>query len=287
MGRERKKVEVKVDKNGVMQRKCTACDIFLSKECFGLRNDGRFKSICKICLVKAEQDRRNNNIEKAKEKERASAAKYREKNKNTIKEKYEFCKKDPEWVEKRDAYHKQRYLTNREEFLKEASIYREDHREEIRAYDRELNRKNKEKKAQRRKERLEKDKVHKLRTIIKWRFKKIIKAQTSVTATVEFLGCTLEALKSHLESKFYPNPKTGEIMSWENHSQKGWHIDHIIPVASIKSENDVEQIKIVCNYTNLQPLWAEENHKKGAKIGVEYNNNSPHDKKSSGIKKGE
>lgn len=81
------------------------------------------------------------------------------------------------------------------------------------------------------------------------------------------LGCTVEELRAHLESKFYQNYETGEMMSWNNWSLDGWHVDHIIPLATIKTAIDKDaQIKICCHYTNLQPLWAFENLSKGAKI---------------------
>ena len=52
-------------------------------------------------------------------------------------------------------------------------------------------------------------------------------------------------------------------MSWETHSLYGWHIDHIIPLSSAKTEEEIYQL---CHYTNLQPLWAEDNLKKGDKL---------------------
>jgi hypothetical protein len=71
------------------------------------------------------------------------------------------------------------------------------------------------------------------------------------TKTANLLGCSFEIIKNHLESQFK------EKMTWKNHGE--WHIDHIIPLASAKTEE--EMIKL-CHYTNLQPLWAEENFKK-------------------------
>ena len=53
-------------------------------------------------------------------------------------------------------------------------------------------------------------------------------------------------------------------MSWENHGSydrnfKTWHIDHIIPLSSAKTEKDLIEL---FHYTNLQPLWAEHNMSK-------------------------
>ena len=73
--------------------------------------------------------------------------------------------------------------------------------------------------------------------------------------TKDLLGCQYEELFIHIEKQFTEN------MSWEN--QGKWHIDHIIPLASAKTVEDV--IKLF-HYTNLQPLWAKDNLKKGAKI---------------------
>lgn len=73
--------------------------------------------------------------------------------------------------------------------------------------------------------------------------------------TINYLGCSLEELKQHLEKQFK------EGMSWENYGK--WHIDHIIPLSSAKTEEDLYKLT---NYNNLQPLWAKENLTKGKKI---------------------
>ena len=52
-------------------------------------------------------------------------------------------------------------------------------------------------------------------------------------------------------------------MSWDNHKLNGWHIDHITPLSLAKTEDDVHKL---CHYTNLQPLWCNENYKKGTKV---------------------
>lgn len=91
-----------------------------------------------------------------------------------------------------------------------------------------------------------------LRNRLNWALKKAVKGGSAV----KDLGCTVSELKQHLESKFQSG------MSWENHGK--WHIDHIVPISSADLSNRDELLK-VCHYTNLQPLWAADNIRKGAK----------------------
>ena len=69
-------------------------------------------------------------------------------------------------------------------------------------------------------------------------------------STFKWIGCSPEELKEHLESLFT------EGMTWENYGE--WHVDHIRPVCSFSAE-EWEQVN---HYTNLQPLWAEDNYAK-------------------------
>lgn len=78
--------------------------------------------------------------------------------------------------------------------------------------------------------------------------------------TEAMLGYGKEDLVKHLEELFQPG------MTWENHGE--WHIDHVIPV-SVMLKRGVQDVKVINALSNLQPLWAEENHKKSAKVGKE------------------
>jgi hypothetical protein len=69
------------------------------------------------------------------------------------------------------------------------------------------------------------------------------------------LKCDYNTLINHLENKFIDN------MNFNNYGE--WHIDHIIPLHSAKTE---EELIKLCHYTNLQPLWAKDNISKGCKI---------------------
>lgn len=73
----------------------------------------------------------------------------------------------------------------------------------------------------------------------------------------DLLGCSIKHFMEYMEKLFK------EGMSWDNHG--GWHIDHIIPCASFDLTDPNQQIKCF-HYTNLQPLWAEDNLRKKDKI---------------------
>lgn len=74
-------------------------------------------------------------------------------------------------------------------------------------------------------------------------------------STIGLVGCEIIELKKHLESKFKPG------MTWDNRGLFGWHIDHIRPCSSFDL-SDPEQQKACFHYTNLQPLWWDDNLKK-------------------------
>lgn len=101
------------------------------------------------------------------------------------------------------------------------------------------------------------DPVHCAQVRVRVRIRSFMKRSNHLkeSNTLSMIGCTWEELSRHIESKFSGG------MSWANRNL--WHIDHVIPLASAKS---VEEVVKLCHYTNLQPLWAEDNLKKGAKI---------------------
>ncbi len=77
--------------------------------------------------------------------------------------------------------------------------------------------------------------------------------------TAEMLGCSFEFFKQYIENQFT------EGMTWENHGK--WHYDHIYPVAKRRDEAHLIELN---HYSNFQPLWAEDNLTKGAKIPEGY-----------------
>jgi endogenous inhibitor of DNA gyrase (YacG/DUF329 family) len=77
------------------------------------------------------------------------------------------------------------------------------------------------------------------------------------------VGCSRLFLLKYIETKFYDHPVTNKKMTWSN--TKDWHIDHITPLAILDPKNE-EHFKIANHFSNLQPLWAEENLKKSYKV---------------------
>jgi hypothetical protein len=97
---------------------------------------------------------------------------------------------------------------------------------------------------------------NKIKNSLRSRINQVLNKQYKNPRTLELVGCDYEFLMNYIQSKFT------EGMSWDNYGYYGWHIDHIIPVSSAKTK---EEIYKLYHYTNLQPLWAEDNLRKSNK----------------------
>lgn len=140
-----------------------------------------------------------------------------------------------------------------------------DNREKMIEYQREYRHKNKEKQREYAKKAYEKRKLRyatdinfRLACSLRNRLGRAVKLNYKTGSAVGDLGCTVEELKSFLESKFQPG------MNWENWTRKGWHIDHVVPLSKFDL-SDPDQLKKACHYTNLQPLWVEDHKIKTAR----------------------
>lgn len=109
-----------------------------------------------------------------------------------------------------------------------------------------------------RNKRYKEDPIYKLRIVLRARFRMALKKQRKSGSAVRNLGCSIPEFRVYLEGKF----TTG--MTWDNWSPKGWHIDHVKPLAGFDLSNQ-EELKKALHYTNLQPLWASDNLSKGAR----------------------
>lgn len=147
--------------------------------------------------------------------------------------------------ERQSEYNRVYYESNKEVILERSNQYYQDNAESVKS-----------KRYAYYKLKMKTDPTFKLTQYMRARVRNAVYNQFSSKAcgTFELVGCTPLKLKGHLESQFTDG------MGWENYGE--WHVDHIRPCASFDLTLDSEQ-KICFNYTNLQPLWARDNLKKG------------------------
>ena len=188
------------------------------------------------------------------------------------------------------------YLLNKEKVLKNKARYAKNNREKINAYHREYYKidKNKEKINQTgknyRKANSEKIKIRnktykenfpekvresnkkyllKLVSTPEGRLKRNIyrsiraffknEGITKNQKTIDIFGCSFEEFRIYIENKFE------NWMSWDNYGNwngypkeknQAWDLDHIIPLSSAQSEEDIIKLN---HYTNFQPLCSYTN----------------------------
>lgn len=152
------------------------------------------------------------------------------------------------------------YKANRDSIIKRSLEYSQAHKAEKSAYDSKYRGINADRlrgvKQEYKKNRLKEDHLfrlyHNTSALIRLSFKTGGFSKTSKTA--EILGCSFEFFKAYIEQRFLLG------MGWHNRSE--WHLDHIIPVSSAKTEREILKLN---HYTNLRPLWAKDNLRKSNK----------------------
>ena len=228
----------------------------LSKEYY-LKNKEKIKHKSKIYREKHKVQRnayfqsesyKNHKKEYDKEYRKKNKLKYQDyriKNKEKINnQRKEYLLKNPKKREKLRERKRKHYWDNLEYYTEKSKKYKQQ---------------NKEIRNKKLSIRLKNDDEYRLKCNLKARIISALKGKGKSARTMELIGCNLSQLKEHLANKF----KKG--MTFENHSYKGWHIDHIKPCASFDLTCPVQQLACF-NYNNLQPLWASDNMSKGAKI---------------------
>jgi hypothetical protein len=81
---------------------------------------------------------------------------------------------------------------------------------------------------------------------------------TKKSKTQEILGCSWGFFKRYIEQRWIAG------MTWENHGM--WHFDHVVPISSAKTKNEVMKLN---HYTNFRPLWAKDNLLKKDKVDTQ------------------
>jgi len=171
----------------------------------------------------------------------------------------ERMKNDPEYRKrenkKKYEKNKKRRLTDDEWRIRKNKIKNERFKERMK--DPEYRKKHNERTEKRRKERRDTDPIFAMKKRVSCRIRNYMSREgyEKKLRTHEILGIDWSGFKEHIERQFVNG------MSWGNRDR--WHIDHIIPLDSAICEDDVIRLN---HYTNLQPLWAEDNIIKGSKI---------------------
>lgn len=147
---------------------------------------------------------------------------------------------------------------NHEQFIEYECKWRAANKEKVSLYNRKWNSANRGKIAKRAAKRYRNDINFRLANLLRSRLGHAVRDGRKAGSAVSDLGCTIPELKVHLETQFT------EGMNWDNWALDGWHIDHIVPLSSFDL-TDPEQVKTACHFMNLQPMWAKENIRKGAR----------------------
>jgi len=155
---------------------------------------------------------------------------------------YKFKKTTSKCKQCQRAYSKSYRINNKEKVKTYNTNYKKENKEELKKYNTAYL-----------KNRYNTDTDYKLSCILRNRLNKALKGNYKSGSAVRDLSCTIDELKSYLESLFQPS------MSWENYGK--WHIDHKKPLDSFDL-TDRKQLLEACHYTNLQPLWAIDNLRK-------------------------
>ena len=127
---------------------------------------------------------------------------------------------------------------NNEKERSRTKKYRSNNKHKIKAHD---------------KKRRETDPLYKLKQSIRRAISDSLrnKGYGKKSKTYSILGCTWKELKEHIENQFE------DWMTWGNYGKYngtlnfGWDLDHVVPLSTAKTEEDVVKLN---HYTNFQPL---------------------------------
>ena len=228
--------------DGIEKRWCGKCKGYRPLDNFGYSKNtwDNLRSTCKVCLhqynVEVAESRTEYNKQywqDTKEEQSEKSKKWREANPEKVKEGMK------RWLEENKEHKKQK-----------DKEYREAHKDQYRETQRKWYRENYKKLKE---EGGEKFIAHKLKSNMGRRIREIL-GQDKSERCVDYVGCSIEELRSHLETTFK------EDMTWENYGSE-WHIDHRLPCASFNMLDENERMACFY-YKNLQALWAAENIRK-------------------------
>lgn len=241
-------------------KKCLHCQIEKPFEEFYAEKRARdgLRSECKLCLLKTQKKSYDKDSKKVLTRNKRWRVSNTEKLKEYLKGYYQ---KNKEKIKERSLAN---YKVNYKRIRKKQKEYSDKNKENSKEYHRLYRLENLSKIYAHRKNRRKTDINFRLSCSLRIRVCKVLRGKNKSASTLELLGCSMEYLKAHFESKFTDG------MTWEVFMNgKGQiHIDHIRPCASFDLTDPAQQ-KACFHYSNLQPLWAKDNLSKGSNFSLE------------------
>lgn len=212
---------IKISTNDGLQYSCKQCRAIINKKDYLKRKDSRLKSAKNYYDLNKESILNKRNQIDHSEYNKS----YKQENKDNIKQ-----------------YNKQYNELNKEKIKLQRAKYRKENRAKLQAYEN---------------NKMKTDILFKLGKRLRNRLQDFLKGRNFIDdrSFNDYLGCSLEELKTWLETKFTVG------MDWNNYGV--WHLDHKVPLSSAKTE---EEMYTLCHYTNIQPLWGIDNIKKSNKV---------------------
>lgn len=104
------------------------------------------------------------------------------------------------------------------------------------------------------------DPVYRFRTSVRcliWGYAKK-KGYKGNKKTWELVGCDFDTFLAYVQSQF----EDGMTLENYGHGRGCWNIDHIVPISTAQTDDDVERLN---HYSNLRPMWSTDNYRKSKK----------------------
>lgn len=255
----------------VLTKVCTKCLTEQDKTEFYKRtkSEDGLCYVCKTCQKKQHKERYEANKEAVCARTTAHYYENKEKYSQYARVRYEENKEEIR------LRHKENYENNRESILERQKKYKEANPELVREQSRNWRLRNLERAIQNSRQYYENNKEKVLERTAKYSRRRyasdplyaliqnirsrIFESLRTVNTrkskgSNEYIGCTWQELAVHIERQF------SQGMNWDNKGE--WHVDHIIPLASAKTADDLEHL---LHFTNLRPLWGKDNMEKSGK----------------------
>jgi hypothetical protein len=241
-----------------MNKICKRCQTEKPIDEFGNNKnekDGK-KIYCRECELKRGKEYREKNRELINQKSRDWRKQNPEKYKKTIKkyldknphmsskERTKKYRENEEWRKKFEQSRKNWENKNIEQIREQRKKYYHDNKEKLRKINNQY-----------KNNKLKKDAFFRMKKNLSDRIRRLLMEKKGGKKTLDIVGLNSDNFRNYIEKLF------SEGMTWDNYGS--WHLDHIRPICLAKTEEEILKYN---HYTNLQPLWAEDNLKKNKKI---------------------